>query len=158
MKKIIVALLLSLSTSVMAFEADDIYFGVGFSKDKFDGASLDNSLLVFAGIPLEQEIGEFELAAELAYIQYGDFDVCAGAFCASADAGDAFDISGLGAMELNDQFDLLARVGYLMTDGDDEIQFGAGAQYFINDNFSARGEYLIAGDIDSMVFTLKYTR
>lgn len=157
MKKLLILSLLALSNTAMAFDSDEIYFGGGLSSDAVNGTNLDgNSIVVFGGTPLDYDIGEFTTAFELGYIMLADVDGCS-----ACDLGEILSFTGLASMEVADQINVLGRVGYLMAleDGvDSEVQFGAGAEYVINDNFSARGEYLIAGDLDSMAFTLKYTR
>jgi len=148
MKKFFIAALLSVSSSVMAFDFDpaNIYGGAALGMNAYNDIEVDDSMIFTVGHPLDVEVAEFELS--------GEFQLWS-----SDEAGDGTFIGVTGLRDFSSVLDNLSavgRLGMLMGDADDELQFGAGAEYLLNDNFSARSEYLFAGDLETFTIGFIY--
>ena len=141
-------LLITCTTLVHAFEFDSssIYGGAALAKNAYNDFEVDDSMIFTVGHPIDVEVAEFELSAE--------FQIWT-----SDEAGDGNFIGATGIRDFSDVLDNLSavgRLGFLMGDADDELQFGGGAEYSLNDNFSARSEYLFAGDLESFTIGFIY--
>jgi len=150
MKRIIATALLTLSSSVMAFDVSDLYFGALLGKSAVDDIKVDGTQkILYVGMPLDFELGDFETAAEFDFIKF--------------DGDDAQFFGGTAGKELDfidfvDGLRGFGKLGYLLADPDDEILFGGGLDYPFHDNFSARTEYLFAGDLETFTIGIKYTQ
>lgn len=154
MKKIMglaAAAALVFSSSVMAeFDMEKVYAGGGLAYNSLDVSGPDSAIGFqgFAGYNLSEIVeisDEIGLSVELGWASSGDFEQCVnfgfGETCASSSA-DGLLATGLVDYGINDEIKALGRIGFDLGD-DDGLVFGFGAEYKINDQVSARAEYLI---------------
>ena len=140
------------SSSVMAeFDMEKVYAGGGVGYNSLDSSGFDSALgfQFFGGYNLNDivEIGDgIGLAAEVGYSMSGDFEVSncpsgLGAFC-TASSADGLWTSAVIDYGVTDEIKVLGRLGFDLGD-DDGLIFGGGGEYKINDQISARAEYVI---------------
>jgi len=147
----VAAAALVFSSSVMAeFDMEKVYAGGGVAYNSLDVSGPDSAIGFqgFAGYNLNDivEIGDgIGLAAELGWATSGDFEQCFnfgfGEQCASSSV-DGFLATGVIDYAVNDEIKALGRIGFDFGD-DDGLVFGIGGEYKVNDQISARAEYLI---------------
>jgi OmpA-OmpF porin, OOP family len=142
MKKIVATALLSaLITAPVA--AQDMYIGGNIGKAQIDAPGLDSSIAfsVLGGYTFNSN-----LAAEVAFINFGSADLALGATAKSS----ALNVSGVASYPINDLFSLIGKMGVALTTlkvtGSDSaskmgLTFGVGAQYNFDDQIGMRASY-----------------
>ena len=149
-KRIFLAILFGMPGPTFAFDATDLYFGGLLGKAAVDDVKVDGTQkIVYVGLPLDYQLGDFETAVEFDFVKF--------------DSDDAQFIGGTAGKELDfisfaDGLVGFGKLGYLLADPDDEVTFGAGLDYPFNDNFSGRTEYLFAGDLEIWTIGIKYNQ
>jgi hypothetical protein len=129
---------------------EKVYAGGGLAYNSLDQGNADSAVgyQFFGGYNLSDifEIGDdIGLSAEAGWAVSGDFETCVTFFgqktCASSSA-DGLWAAGVIDYGINDEIKVLGRVGFDLGD-DDGVIFGGGGEYKVNDQVSARLEYVI---------------
>lgn len=144
MKKILPVLgLLVVATSSLHAETIDtkqIYFGggIGLNDYRNDNAT---GFQLFAGLPIQANMGKAALAVELGYMDSGNFNGGASA--------DGIWSTAVVSYPLQDNLKLVGRAGYDFGD-DDGLMLGGGLGVAVANNMDMRFEYVIRNNIDSL--------
>lgn len=156
------ALALSVS-SASALELQDVYVGGGIginSVDNFDSAM---GIQLLAGMPLPVELGIFNSAVEVGFMDSGDFErsfnyVCGANVCSvkTSDSATGLWATYVASLPINSQMGLIGRVGLDFGD-DDGLMAGLGFEFALNNRLRARAEYVSRDSIDSLQANLTYT-
>jgi len=153
MRRYFTSLIVLLAFTVHAeqFILSNTYYGAGVSLntlDKFDDAV---GYQVFAGYEFDLKLASFTTAAEVGYMDSGDFELNTSAPGVSTIKADANGVwaAGVTTYPVIDNLDVLGRLGYDF--GDDEgALIGIGVVYAFSDMFMLRGEYVVRDETNSL--------
>ena len=160
--KLIVAATALFVTTAQAEEiidVDAIYVGGGLSSNSASGLDSAMGYQIFAGMPLNIDLSNVKSALEVGYMDSGKMEACVNVpFFGNVCAGD--NATGLwanyvAAMPINEQVDLIGRIGLDFGD-DDGLMYGVGAGFGINKQVDVRGEYVVRDNINSLQVNLVY--
>lgn len=145
----------SLSSSVMA-DDHSLYLGASLGQTRVDFENVsgvdinddkDTSWKVYAGYNLNEYV-----AFELAYHDFGKSEATISNVNVDIDA-DGYSLSALGKLPVSEQFSVFGRLGYIHVDAEaraagttvgtdaDDVVFGLGAEYAVNEAVSLRAEW-----------------
>jgi OmpA-OmpF porin, OOP family len=140
MKKIAIAVLLSVTVAAPAVAAD-MYVGVNIGSAKIDASNLDSttSFALLGGYTFNEYF-----AAEVGYTDFGSKDYSGFNLKSSA-----WSISGVGAYPFNEQFSVFAKLGVASTTTDtsgtstskSDLTYGIGGQFNVNKQVGIRLGY-----------------
>lgn len=133
-------------------DASQIYFGagIGFNDTNNSFNRNDNDAVgfqVFAGLPLDVNMGSAALAVEVGYMDTGDFD--------SGGSANGVWSTAVASLPLSNNLNLLGRLGYDFGD-DDGVMIGAGIGIPAGNKMNVRFEYVIRDNIDSLQVNLVF--
>ncbi len=147
------------------FDQSKLYVGGGLGSNSLDDAGIDYDramgFQIFAGYPLENlKLGEGVASfVEAGYMDSGKFDYSMNLFgttvTGTVSAAKGIWVTYVATYDLNDQMDLVGRVGLDFGD-DDGLMFGGGVDYKLNEQMSLRGEYVIRDNISSLQGNVVY--
>ena len=131
-------------------EANEIYFGAGIGFNDANNSNNRNGsdavgFQIFAGLPLDVDMGSAALALEVGYMDTGDFD--------SGGSANGIWSTAVASLPLNNNLDLLGRLGFDFGD-DDGVMIGAGIGIPAGNTMNVRFEYVIRDNIDSLQLNL----
>ena len=169
MKKMIglfasMVLLSGMSMSVKSFEFDDrkLFVGGGLGFNNPDSSFLESAIgyQFFGGYDFSDDVkigNKIGLSGEIGYTNSGDFDLkgCTGSVFCSGFSANGLWSNAVFDYAVNGQMSALGRVGLDFGD-DDGLMFGFGGGYKINDNVSARVEYVIRDNYSSLQGNVVY--
>jgi len=137
-----------------------LFFGAGISQNDANGASDEGTgFQIFGGYEFGQVAQNVALDLEVGYMDSGDIKGCAtvpffGRVCAEDDAKGVW-ATGVGRLQLNPQFELLARAGFDFGD-DDGFMVGIGGGFNVNKQTQLRLELVERDDISSLQLNFVY--
>lgn len=158
-------LLIALATPAFAapqggIDTGRLFFGAGVSQNDVSGASDEGTgFQLFGGYEFGQVAQNIALDLEIGYMDSGDIKACAsvpffGRVCEEDNATGLW-ATGVGRLQLNPQFELLARAGFDFGD-DDGFMVGIGAGFNVNQQTQLRLEFVERDDISSLQLNFVY--
>ncbi len=161
MKKLVISLVFavfaapSLAASQAGINTERVFFGAGISQNDVSGASDEGTgFQIFGGYEFGQVAQNVALDLEVGYMDSGDIKFCIAGFCAKDNATGLW-ATGVGRLQLNPQFELLARAGFDFGD-DDGLMVGVGAGFNVNKQTQLRFELVERDDISSLQLNFVY--
>lgn len=148
------------SRSSGGFDVQNLYGGFGLSLNSLGGFDDAMGWQIFGGYDLPWKLGDAKTAVEVGYMNSGEFETSItlpfglGTYKATTEAKGIW-ATGVVAYPVNPQFDIIGRLGLDFGD-DDGLMLGVGAGYWFNKQVSARAEYVIRSNIDSLQANLVY--
>lgn len=156
MKKSAVLLGLMFAASqvnAQGLDTKQIYFGGGLGLNDAPFGDDATGFQVFAGLPLPAKLDKISIAAEVGYMDSGDFEQNVPFFGkVSADAK-GFWGTAVASLPLQDGVSVIGRLGYDIGD-DDGIMIGGGVGFKAAEKMDIRVEYVIRDNIDSLQLNL----
>ena len=131
---------------------DRIHLGAGVGVNDLD--PFDNAIgfQFFGGYDFNYKLAdEFDTAVEVGYMNTGDF--AAIGFNYGSIEGPW--VTGLASYPINQELDLLGRLGLDLGD-DDGLIFGFGVGFALKQNMELRGEYVIRDNVNSLQANFVY--
>lgn len=141
------------------FNAEDIYVGGGLSSNSASGLDSAMGFQIFAGVPLNVDLGSVNSAVEVGYMDSGKMEACVNVpFFGNVCGGD--NATGIWAnyvatMPLSGQLYGVGRLGLDFGD-DDGLMYGIGVGHGIDDKLDVRGEYVARDNINSLQLNVVY--
>lgn len=136
-----------------------LFFGAGISQNDDSGASDEGTgFQIFGGYEFGQVAQNVALDLEVGYMDSGDIKYCVRAFgIRDCDEGNATGLwaTAVGRLQLNPQFELLARAGLDFGD-DDGLMLGVGAGFNVNKQTQLRFELVERDNISSLQLNFVY--
>jgi len=158
MNKIIPVLGLLIATSTTAyaqnantkqsFDTKQIYFGAGLGLN--DASGLDSAIgfQVFAGLPLNVNLGKATTAVEVGYMDSGNM-TRNGPFLSGSAKATGIWSTAVVSLPLQNNLNLVGRLGYDFGD-DDGVMIGGGLGVAVANKMEVRFEYVIRDHINSL--------
>ena len=165
MKKLVTCLLFAalaapaLAAGPAGIDTGRLFFGAGISQNDASGASDEGTgYQIFGGYEFGQVAQNVALDLEVGYMDSGDIKGCArvlGVRVCDEDNATGLWATGVGRLQLNPQFELLARAGLDFGD-DDGLMVGIGAGFNVNKQTQLRFELVERDDISSLQLNFVY--
>ncbi len=160
LKKRLICMLLAVcaaptfAASPSGIDTGRLFFGAGLSQNDVSGSDDGTGYQFFGGYEFGQVAQNVALDLEVGYMDTGDMDVRVGPFTVDARAKGLW-ATGVGRLQLNPQFELLARAGLDFGD-DDGLMVGVGAGFNVNKQAQLRFELVERDDISSLQLNFVY--
>lgn len=162
MKKLVTcALLTALATPALAaspgaksqpgIDTGRLFFGAGISQNDVSGSDDGTGYQFFGGYEFGQVAQNVALDLEVGYMDTGDMDIPG----PGDDHAKGLWATGVGRLQLNPQFELLARAGLDFGD-DDGLMVGVGAGFNVNKQTQLRLELVERDEVSSLQFNVVY--
>ena len=145
----------ALAAGPAGIDTGRLFFGAGISQNDASGASDEGTgFQIFGGYEFGQVAQNVALDLEVGYMDSGDIKFCVAGFCGKDNATGLW-ATGVGRLQLNPQFELLARAGLDFGD-DDGLMVGVGAGFNVNKQTQLRFELVERDDISSLQLNVVY--
>ena len=131
-----------------------LFFGAGVSDNDVTGSDSGTGFQFFGGYEFGQVAQNIAVDLEVGYMDTGSMDVRVGPFTVDARAKGLW-ATGVGRLQLNPQFELLARAGLDFGD-DDGLMVGIGAGFNVNKQTQLRFEFVERDEVSSLQFNVVY--
>lgn len=131
-----------------------LFFGAGVSDNDVSGSDSGTGYQFFGGYEFGQVAQNVAVDLEVGYMDTGSMDVRVGPITVDARAKGLW-ATGVGRLQLNPQFELLARAGLDFGD-DDGLMVGVGAGFNVNKQTQLRLELVERDDVSSLQFNFVY--
>ena len=143
------------AASQAGIDTGRLFFGAGISQNDASGASDEGTgYQLFGGYEFGQVAQNVALDLEVGYMDSGDIKYCIASVCGEDNATGLW-ATGVGRLQLNPQFELLARAGLDFGD-DDGLMVGVGAGFNVNKQTQLRFELVERDDISSLQLNFVY--
>ena len=129
-----------------------LFVGAGLSDNDVPGSDNGTGFQFCGGYEFGQVAHNVAVDLEVGYMDTGNMDMRPGSFDARAKGLWA---TGVGRLQLNPQFELLARAGLDFGD-DDGLMVGIGAGFNVNKQTQLRLEFVERDDVSSLQFNFVY--
>jgi len=137
-----VSVLFTLDAHAAGLNAQQIFFGGGFSRNDIGRGDDATGFQIFAGLPIPANMGKASLSGELGYMDSGNFDGPAG-------SAEGVWLNAVVDLPVGQNISLLARGGLDFGD-DDGLMIGGGVGIAVAKKVDLRFEYVIRDHIDSL--------
>ncbi len=145
----------ALGASQAGIDTGRLLFGAGISQNDVSGADDEGTgFQIFGGYEFGQVAQNVAVDLEVGYMDSGDIKYCAFGNCRKDNATGLW-ATGVGRLQLNPQFELLARAGLDFGD-DDGLMVGVGAGFNVNKQTQLRFELVERDDISSLQLNFVY--
>lgn len=169
MKKIVIAALLSvfITTPALARNTGKYYLAADLGTATYSNISFPNPTVmrIAGGFHFSPE-----LAVELGYSMFGDSNMTLNCCGPATTSASSFQVSAVGSLPLNKQFDLIGKLGlasnvedyadatgYSASWSQSDLLIGFGAEYHVNSQVSVRALYDNYGKFDNFFRPMKAT-
>ena len=145
----------ALAAGPAGIDTGRLFFGAGISQNDASGADDEGTgFQFFGGYEFGQVAQNVAVDLEVGYMDSGDIKYCIAGVCGEDNATGLW-ATGVGRLQLNPQFELLARAGLDFGD-DDGLMVGVGAGFNVNKQTQLRFELVERDDISSLQLNFVY--
>lgn len=139
------------AASPSGIDTGRLFFGAGVSNNDVPGSDNGTGYQFFGGYEFGQVAQNVALDLEIGYMDTGDMDIPG----PGDDRAKGLWATGVGRLQLNPQFELLARAGLDFGD-DDGLMVGVGAGLNVNKQTQLRLEIVERDEVSSLQFNFVY--